>query len=116
MWPSGISTITRWSGSERSHLFRQRYNRAVPSVPLNLDTSREIERIQVEGWRRMSAEQKAALVTGLTRAAVTMTLAGIRHRHPHASPREQQLRLALITLGPELARKAFPEIDTLDEK
>ena len=96
--------------------FRQRYNRAVPSVPLNLDTSREIERIQVEGWRRMSAEQKASLVTGLTRAAVTMTLAGIRHRHPDASPREQQLRLALITLGPALARAAFPEIDTLDER
>jgi len=88
----------------------------VPAVPLNLDTSREIERIQVEGWRRMSAERKAALVSGLTRAAVTMTLAGIRYRHPHATPREQQLRLALITLGAELARKAFPEIDTLDEK
>jgi hypothetical protein len=92
------------------------YNRVVPSVPLNQDTSREIERIQVEGWRRMSADRKAALVTGLTRAAVTMTLAGIRHRHPGASPREQQLRLALITLGPELARKAFPEIDALDER
>ena len=35
-------------------------------------------------------------------------LAGIRDRHPEASPREQRLRLALITLGPELAVKAFP--------
>jgi hypothetical protein len=81
---------------------------------LNLDTSRDIERMQIDGWRRMSAEQKAALVTGLTQAAFTVTLAGIRHRYPHASPREQQLRLALIILGPELAHKAFPETAALD--
>ena len=81
---------------------------------MNLDTSPEVERMQIDGWRRMSAEQKAALITGLTDAAVSMTLAGIRHRYPDASPREQQLRLAVITLGPELARKAFPEIAALD--
>lgn len=91
-----------------------RYNRAVPAVPLNLDTSPETERAQVDGWRRMSSQEKAALITGLTRAAFTMTLAGIRHRHRSASPREQQLRLALITLGPDLARKAFPDIATLN--
>ena len=84
------------------------------SSPLNLDTSRDVERMQVDGWRRMSAEQKAALVSGLTHAAVSMTLAGIRHRYHDASPREQQLRLALITLGPDLAREAFPEIAALD--
>jgi hypothetical protein len=83
-------------------------------TPLNLDTSPEVERLQIEGWRRMSPEHKAAMITGLTDAAVRMTLAGIRHRYPDASPREQQLRLAVITLGPELARKAFPEIAALD--
>ena len=53
------------------------------------------------------------MVTGLTRAAVAMALAGIRHRHPEASQSEQQLRLALILLGADLARKAFPDIDRL---
>jgi hypothetical protein len=86
----------------------------VTAVPLNSDTSLEIERKQIDGWRRMSPQDKAALVTGLTRAAFAMTLAGIRHRHPAASPREAHLRLALITLGPELARRAFPDIDTLN--
>ena len=81
---------------------------------MNLDTSPEVERMQIDGWRRMSAEQKAALITGLTDAAVSMTMAGIRHRYPDASPREQQLRLAVITLGPDLALKAFPEIAALD--
>ena len=70
--------------------------------------------MQIDGWRRMSVEEKAALITGLTDAAVRMTLAGIRHRYPDASPRELQLRLAVIMLGPELARKAFPEIAALD--
>jgi hypothetical protein len=86
----------------------------VPPVPLSLDTSPEIERMQVDAWRRMSMEQKAAIVTGLTEAVFTLTLAGIRHRHPDASPHEQRLRLAVITLGPDLARKAFPEVAALD--
>ena len=60
----------------------------------------------------MSAAEKAALVSGLTRAVWDLALAGVRHRHPDASPREQFLRLALVTLGPDLARKVYPEIVT----
>ena len=90
------------------------YNPAVPPVPLSLDTSPEIERLQVEQWRRMSPAEKAALVSGLTQAAYDLTLAGIRLRHPDASPREQFLRLAIITLGPDLARRAYPEISATD--
>jgi len=33
---------------------------------LSLDTSSEIERLQIERWRQMSAAQKAAIVSGLT--------------------------------------------------
>lgn len=83
------------------------------AAPLNLDTSPEIERLQVEAWRRMSTVQKAALVSGLTRAAVDMTLAGIRQRYPAASPRDVRLRFAVMTLGPDLARAAFPDVDQL---
>jgi len=43
-----------------------------------------------------------------------LALAGVRQRHPDASPREQRLRLAVITLGLDLARRAFPEIAALD--
>lgn len=83
------------------------------AAPLNLDTSPEIERLQVEAWRRMSTVQKAALVSGLTRAVVDMTMAGIRQRYPTASPHEVRLRFALVTLGPDLARAAFPDVDQL---
>ncbi|MBP1636344.1 MAG: hypothetical protein H6Q10_2918 [Acidobacteria bacterium] len=76
---------------------------------LSLDTAPDIERRQVDAWRRMSAIEKAAIVTGLTRAAFAMTSAGVRHRYPGASPREHFLRVALVVLGPELARLAYPD-------
>ncbi|MBI4265712.1 MAG: hypothetical protein HY657_15160 [Acidobacteria bacterium] len=82
----------------------------MPPQPLSLDTSPEVERMQIERWRRMSPGEKAAIVAGLTQAVYDLALAGIRLRHPGASPREQFLRLALITLGPDLARQAYPEI------
>jgi len=90
------------------------YNPAVPRVPLSLDTSPEIEHLQIERWRRMSPAEKAALVSGLTQAAYDLALAGIRLRHADESPREHFLRLAVITLGLDLARRAYPEIDTTD--
>ena len=83
-------------------------------TPLSLDTSPEIERMQIERWRQMSAAEKAAIVSGLTQAVYDLALAGVRLRHPDASPREQFLRLALLTLGPELARRAYPEIASTD--
>jgi hypothetical protein len=43
-----------------------------------------------------------------------LSAAGVRHRYPNSSPREQFLRLAIITLGPELARAAYPDIERLD--
>lgn len=84
------------------------------AAPLSPDTSPEIERRQIDAWRRMSAADKAATVTGLTRAVYDLALAGVRQRHPHASPREQFLRLAVLTLGRDLACRAYPEIAALD--
>ena len=81
--------------------------------PLADDTPLDIERRQIEGWRRMSTGEKARLISSLSSASRELALAGIRHRHPTASPREQFLRLAILTLGCELARQAYPEIDDL---
>ena len=78
---------------------------------LNLDTPQDIEHRQIEQWRRMSAAERAGLVSGLTAMAYELALAGVRHRYPTASPREQFLRLAIVTLGRDLARRAYPEID-----
>jgi hypothetical protein len=76
---------------------------------LSLDTSPDIEQRQVDAWRQMSPARKAEAVTGLTRAAFAMTWAGVRQRHPEATPREHFLRVAIILLGPDLAAAAYPE-------
>jgi len=81
----------------------------VTQTSLTLDTTPDIERRQIESWRQMSPAQKAATVTGLTRAAYAMTSAGVRHRHPDASSREHFLRVAVIVLGPDLARLVYPD-------
>lgn len=88
----------------------------MPRPPLASDTSLEIEDLQIERWRDMSPAAKADLITALTRAAYELALAGIRYRHPDASPREQTLRLAMLTLGPDLARDVYPEIAGLDSR
>jgi hypothetical protein len=81
---------------------------------LSFDTSAEIERLQIERWWQMSPDSKAALVSGLTQATSELALAGLKQRYPDASPRELFLRMAMLTLGPELARKAYPDIVALD--
>ena len=82
-------------------------------VPLAADTPLEIERRQVEAWRRMTPAEKAAAVTGMTQTAYALTWAGVRHRHPDAPPRELFLRVAVITLGAELACAAYPDAQPL---
>ncbi len=71
------------------------------------DTHPAIEALIVEGYRRMSAAQKIARVTELTRTIQQLALADIRRRYPTASPEERALRLASRWLEPELMRKAF---------
>jgi hypothetical protein len=85
----------------------------VASEPLSADTSPEVERLQIERFRRMSPAEKAAIVSGLTQAVYDLAAAGVRHRYPDASPREHFLRLAIVTLGQTLAEQAYPEIQQL---
>jgi hypothetical protein len=87
---------------------------ATPEQTLSLDTSAEIERLQIERWRQMSPDAKAALVSGLTQATFERALAGLRQRYPDASARELFLRLAMLTLGLDLARLLYPDIVALD--
>jgi hypothetical protein len=82
---------------------------AVAPTPSISDTSPEVEQWQIESWRQMSPAQKAAAISGLTGAAFAMTAAGVRRRHPDASPREQFLRVAIIVMGRDLAILAYPD-------
>lgn len=83
-------------------------------MPLARDTSPEIEQRQLQAWRDMTPAAKADLITSLSAAAHELAMAGVRHRFPSASPREHFLRLAVVVLGPDLARSAYPEIVRLN--
>ena len=72
------------------------------------DSSTEAERLQVSLWRSMSPARKAQAVGSLCRATQELSLAGIRHRYPHASERECLLRLTALKLGPDLMRVVYP--------
>ena len=80
---------------------------------LTSDTSLEAEREQVELWRRMSPLEKVRAVTEIGRAVQQLSLAGIRLRHPDASDQECMLRLAVLTLGRQLASRVYPETTRL---
>ena len=83
-------------------------------LPLSRDTTLEVEQRQIEAWRCMSPGDKLALAMNMTAAVRELAAAGVRQRHPNATPREQFLRLAIVMLGLDLARRAYPEIDALD--
>jgi hypothetical protein len=61
----------------------------------------------------MSSVDKARAITNASRAAQELSLVGIRLRHPGASERECQLRLAALKLGSGLALRVYPEAATL---
>jgi hypothetical protein len=78
------------------------------------DTPPEIEKIIIEGYRKMSAAQKLQIVQELIRSAQMLALSDIKQRYPKANQRELQLRLASRWIEPELMRKAFgwdPEME-----
>lgn len=81
---------------------------------LSEDTPPDIERIIIEGYRRMSAAEKLAIMQDLINSAHLMAHSEIKRQHPQASERELQLRLASRRIEPELMRKAFgwdPDIE-----
>jgi len=85
-------------------------------APLARDTEPAIEQRQIDGWRRLSPADKLALVMRMNANVRQLAMAGVRQRYPAALPREQFLRLAQVTLGDELARKVYPEIDALEPR
>ena len=81
---------------------------------LGLDTSPEAERELIGRWREMSAAEKLGIALSLSASVRQLALAGIRQRHPGASPRELFLHFAILTLGRELAVAAYPDAAALD--
>jgi len=74
---------------------------------LSPDTSPEVERIMIEGYRKMSAARKLQIMQDLINTACLLALGDIKRKRPEADQREMMLRLASRRIEPELMRKAF---------
>ncbi len=85
-----------------------------PREPFSADTTPEAQARQFEIWGRMSPREKLQLVEDMRETVLELARAGIRQRHPGISERECFLRLAVLTLGHDLARRAYPEITALN--
>jgi hypothetical protein len=79
---------------------------------MNQDTSPEAEAFLFKLWRETPAWRKLELMEGLNRTARQLALAGLRRRHPDASPEALRRRLADILLGPELAAQVYGPLKT----
>jgi hypothetical protein len=79
------------------------------------DTPETVLQQQSAILRSLSTVEVAAIINGATRATRLLALAGIRSRHPDASDDELVARLAQLTLEPDLARRAYPVLATLDD-
>lgn len=75
--------------------------------PMALDTPPEIERIIIEGYRRMPVWRKLQQVRELNRLTRQLALNDVRRCHPQADELELKLRLASRWLDAELMRQAF---------
>jgi len=71
------------------------------------DTRPEAARLLVEGYRRMSAAQKLAIVEDLSLAAKQLAASRIRAQYPQATEREVSLRVASLTLSRDVMIRAF---------
>jgi len=74
---------------------------------LSPDTSPEVEKIMIEGYRKMPMWKKLQQVRELSQLVYQLAMNDVRRRYPQADEREVKLRLASRWLEPELMRKAF---------
>jgi hypothetical protein len=75
--------------------------------PQSPDTHPDIERMQIEAYRRMSPAEKFRRIENLNRMLEMLARADIERRYPDAEERERRLRVAARRIPAELMRRAF---------
>ena len=75
--------------------------------PQSPDTPPEVERMWLEGMRRLSFAEKLARVRALNQSLQQLQTSDIKRRCPDAGDEEIRLRLAARRLPAELMRRAF---------
>ena len=72
------------------------------------DTSQEAHEFQLDGYRRMSLGQKAAIVAELSESVRSVACVGIRTRHPDYDEREVRQALVALLYGRDTALCLWP--------
>lgn len=71
------------------------------------DTPPSIQKIIIEGYRKMSPQQKLKRVDELTKSVQELAMAGIRARHGDIPEGEVRLRLGALWLDRETMVRVF---------
>ncbi|MBW1802309.1 MAG: hypothetical protein JRJ85_16465 [Deltaproteobacteria bacterium] len=71
------------------------------------DTPPQIQKMLIEGYRRMSPRQKLNQVSELTKSAQQLALARLRKQYGSLSEQEQRLRLASLWLDRDTMIRVF---------
>ena len=71
------------------------------------DTDIKVQKILIEGYRRMTPQQKFHRVSELNKSIQQFALARIRKEYGNISEREKRLRLASLWLDRETMIKVF---------
>jgi hypothetical protein len=80
-----------------------------------LDTSPDVENVQIERLRQMPPWRKMALMAAMSQTVRTLAMAGLRQRHPDDTPALRRRRMADLLLGPELAARVYGPLPEKDE-
>jgi hypothetical protein len=78
------------------------------------DTLQHIANVQIEGYRKMTPEEKLKRVSELNKAVQQLALSRIRKQYGDVPERELRLRLAALWLERETMLRVFdwdPEIE-----
>jgi hypothetical protein len=89
------------------HLSERLRPHEIPHPTLSRDTDPKAEAVQIEIYRRMPAWRKVELVADAIETSRLLALAGLRGRFPEAGEEEIRRRFMDLTLGEELAAKAY---------
>jgi hypothetical protein len=75
--------------------------------PLFDDTHPKIEKMLIEGYRKMSSQEKMQRICQLNQFAYNLVLSSVKEKYPNASEHEIKMRVASRSISPELMLKAF---------
>jgi len=83
---------------------------------MNSDTHPKIQQILIEGYRRMTPQQKMQCVTELNHAVQQLALARILKQYAPLSEHEQRLRLAALWLDRDTMIRVFNLVASIFDK